>query len=431
MSELQSRLDSIQDHILELFERQSTDLKDHEQYWLLIRREQAILFLARQKHVRLSMPVPSQAASKSRARDAIEMSLLIKGLSESQYGTEEWTLQQVSRERLLAPPEYTFKKGGRPITVMFDDMPDNTAEYTAWDLIYYQDADNQWQKAKGDVDMEGLFYKDSEGDKVYYVDFSREATKYGRTGKWSLLYNNNALASVDSPGYRDSDTESSPDSSPVPARSSRNSKSRSPAKDTRRRPRLWLRSKSRSRSRSRSSSRSSGRSRSRSPFRRGASTVLTERTRRSPGSHLQSPGSPVSSTSAGRRGSAGPRRLGSSSRPRELAPDQVGSSRQTVSSRPRSSLERLLEEARDPPGLLLTGPPNTLKCYRYSLKNKHSSLFTLISTTFHWTESKGPKRIGDGKMVIMFDDEAAREWFLKTVSLPRTLAAVKVDFGGL
>ncbi|AHJ81399.1 putative E2 early protein [Eptesicus serotinus papillomavirus 3] len=443
MSELQNRLDYIQDQILELFEKQSTDLQDHEQFWLLTRKEQAILFLARQNNVRLSMPVPSLAASKARARHAIEMSLLIKSLSESVYGREAWTLQQVSRERLLVAPEYTFKKGGRPVTVMFDDNHDNTAEYTAWDSIYFQDADNEWHRSKGDVDMEGLFYRDNDGHKIYYIDFAREAARYGSTGKWSLLYNNNALASVDSPGYRDSSGESSTDSSPLSARSAtRPTEDRGSPQGSRRRPRLWVRP--RSRTRSRSLSRSSGRSRSRSRSRsRGATrasiqpaagTRSRSRSRTRSRSRPRSRGSPVSPASpASLRGgrSPGSRRLGRSPRPRAVDPEQVGSSKRSVPAGPKRRLETLLQEARDPPGLLLTGPPNTLKCYRYSLKKNHSSLFSYISTTWHWTEAKGTKRVGNGKMLIMFEDSERREWFQKIVSLPRTLSASKVSFAGL
>lgn len=369
------------------------------------------------------------------------MSLFIDSLKKSVYGEEPWSHHEVTRERLLAPPQYCFKRGPSSVQVQYGADPDNAVEYTAWDMIYYQDADNVWHKTGGEVSVEGLYYYEGE-DVVYYVDFEEESRKYGSAGNWSLLYNNHTLASVGSPG-RDSESEhsvSSPESRKSPARARYGTRARSVS-----------RSRSRTRSRSRSSSISrrarSTRSRSRSTSRE--STPLTEtaaadirrRRRRSESTRSSSPTKdPASPSSTPRRGRPSPLRVGGSSRARRLgpstgpgpvAPEQVGSSKRSVPKRSGGRLETLVREARDPPGICVRGPPNALKCYRYTLKSKHSEKFSFVSTTWTWTVSENPTRVGDGRMLVMFSSEQARRQFLETVPVPRTMSVFPVQFGGL
>lgn len=454
MTDLQDRLDSIQDQILDLYEKNSTDLSDHEKFYLLSRREHAILFLARQKGTKLSMPLPSLAASKSRARDAIEMSLLVGSLKNSPFGSETWSLQEVSRERLNAPPAQTFKKGGGPVQVQFGDNPENVMEYTVWDFVYYQDDNEQWFKASGGVDLDGIYYTDAADEKVYFISFSEEAEKFHTPGKWSLLFDNNALAFVGSPQQvssetfgreRSSSTSSSTTSHTAsPSRTSRSSRSRRP------RARSY---RSRSRSRSRSGSRgtgsfSSSRSRSSTPRRRPANRVSRganspspdlrrRRVSTSPGPHTRSqtpsPSLARGSATPERRGrSVRPRGLDSGGGPQPLDPEQVGSSRKTVQRRASGRLGELLAEARDPPGIVLCGPPNTLKCYRYQLKKSHASKFKLISTTWKWTEASNITRVGGGgRIILLFDSEGQRAQFLKSVHLPKAITAYTVSFNGI
>lgn len=466
MTDLQARLDFIQDKILDLFEKNSTDLADHLQFYYYGRKEHALLYLARQQGIRLSMPVPSLAASKSRAKDAIEMYLLVESLMKSPYGREEWTLPQVSRERYTAPPVNTFKKGGSHVQVQFGPDADNVTEYTTWEHIYLQDADDEWYKADGGVDLQGLYFIDSAGQTMYYVKFSDEAVKYGTPGNWALLYDNNPVAFVTSPG-----ADSSSSSLPRRARSRSQSSSTSSSSGghsrllrrrarsrtssiTRSRSRSSTpgrgrsrRGRTRSRSRSISKRRSGSRSRSRSRSRtrtRGQPTLPAadfERLgyrAREPFSQSPSPPAPhaVSSTSASspRRSRGGSRSpgVGRLPGPGQLAPDQVGSSRSTVPRGARSRLEQLRLEAADPPGLCLAGAPNKVKCYRFYLKKHHHHRFDYISTTFQWTSSDSTDRVGGGaRMVMLFSSEAARRDFIKTVQLPTSIQSYPVSFGGL
>lgn len=440
MTDLQDRLDSIQDQILALYEKNSQDLADHENFYLLNRREQAILYLARQKGTRLAMPLPSLAASKARARDAIEMSLLVGSLKKSQYGTEPWSLQEVSRERLAAPPANAFKKGGGPVQVQYGDDPDNVVEYTVWDWVYTQDENELWHKYPGGVDLDGIFFTDDDGEKMYFIRFSDESKRYGAPGKWSLLFDNNALAFVGSPRQsspdtrsRASTTSSSTTSTPT-ASPSRLYRSRSRTRSWRSRSRTRSRSRSVTFSRSRSSSRSRGSTKNRRAD--SSSSPNLGRRRRSispPDTRPCTRSQQTSSPSASGRGrSTGSRRLDPCTGSGPVAPEQVGSSRKTLQRRSSGRLGDLLQAARDPPGVVLCGPPNTLKCYRYQLKKSHASKFALISTTWKWTEANNITRVGGGgRITILFESEAQRAYFLKTVHLPRTITAYTVSFNGV
>lgn len=445
MTDLQARLDSIQDRILTLYESNSTNLADHLQFYLLSRQEHALLYVARQKGIKLAMPLPALATSKARARESIEMSLLIESLLNSPFGNEAWTLPEVSRERLLAPPKYCFKKDGAPIQVQFGDDPDNVVEYTTWGWIYFQDTSDEWYKVPGKIDLDGLSYKDSDGDTVYYVSFKEEARKMGTPDKWSLLYDSNLLAFSGSPS-----SESSSSSSSSSSFERGRTKTRSSSRESRvwwGRPRSVSESRSRSRTRSRSRSRRRTRSRSRSRTKSPTPPSNLQQRRRD----QRQPSAGTTTTSSGpilrqntaaqtqkgqkrtttRRRSPGARGVRPGNRPSFVVPEQVGSSLKTVSSGPGGRLGQLLREARDPPGLCLRGPANTLKCYRYSLKKHHPTSCTAISTTWKWTDSGNTTRLGDGRMLLLFDTAADRDIFLKTIHIPKTLSYYFVEFGGI
>ncbi|UBK24602.1 E2 [Eptesicus regulus papillomavirus] len=447
---LSSRLDSIQDQILSLYERDSDDLRDQIKFWELTRKENVLLHYARKQGLRTlsQQPVPSLASSESKAREAIEMTIVLTSLANSPYGREPWTMQECSRERLLAAPPYCMKKGGGPVQVMFDNDAENVVEHTSWDTIYYQDEDDQWRKVQGQVDLDGLFYTQEDGLKVYYVSFKDEANKYSQTGKWSLIYNNNLLASVDSsPGSSAGPLYTS---SPHPARHRRSSTDSTSSEAAQRyqRPqrqrkqgeqapqgtqkRVQLRGRSRSRSRSR---RREVRSRSISLVSQASGssspTGFGRRPPKQPDSTRRRRG-----VAGGGRGRSGRSPSGSrqrsrsrSRRPEAPSPEEVGSSREQPKGGSVGRLGRLLQEARDPPGICLRGPANTLKCLRYSLKSKHSSQFSLISTTWHWTESVSTARIGRARMLITFESEQQRSTFLTKVTLPKSVSYFLVNLG--
>lgn len=361
MEKLSRALESVQEDLLILYEKDSTELRDQIDHWRHNRREQVLLYVAKKNGVmRLGMtPVPPLAASHQRAKDAIEQGLLLESLAESPYAGEEWTLQDTSRERVLAPPAYCFKKRGLQIDVRFGGETDNVSRYVLWQDIYHQNATDAWVKTSGKMDKYGLYYVDDLGMKVYYVDFIKEAQKYSRTHKYEVL-TVPAVSTSTSPAAGRGDYSSS--SSPW-------EKSSTPAKRRRKTP--------------------------------------THR--------------PL--TTRGSRGRRGPRELGlpQDSRPTPPSPEEVGGSHETVATGGGGRLGRLLLDARDPPVLVLTGDPNSLKCLRYRLKSKYFSLFDAVSTTFKWTGQKGSEKWGPGRMMLAFRDEKQRQNFVDHVHLPKTV----------
>lgn len=69
--------------------------------------------------------------------------------------------------------------------------------------------------------------------------------------------------------------------------------------------------------------------------------------------------------------------------------------------------------------ILLRGEPNTLKCYRYRVKDKLRGSFDKISTTWSWVASQGNTRIGRARMLLSFVSEDQREKFINVMKLPK------------
>lgn len=382
---------------------------------------------ARQKGITAIGPnaVPSLASSKEKGRQAIEMLLLLRSLEQSKYGSETWNLRQTSRERLTAAPEYCFKKGAIHIDVQFDDDPENTVEYVSWEEIYYQDDEGEWQKVLGEIDVEGLFYTQVDGLTVYYVNFADEAKRFSNTGKWSLVYNNKFLASItslDPQAESGSSSERSVDSSPR----------RQPRRSVRPRNSTPVSGRSET---SPSPKRTERRGRTELPVSIVSPISIHPTTSRGGGgrrSRSRSPARPSTSSgqSGGRRG-GDPRQSSRRDTPPAPSAAEVGTVRTSTPQRPGGRLSRLLREAWDPPGLLIKGPPNAVKCYRYTLKSKYSDLFRAVSTTWHWTARDSVERLGNARMLVLFDDNIERRRFQSRVKLPRTLESFDVQLGGV
>lgn len=366
MESLSKRLELVQEELLTLYEEDSERLEDQVRQWTLIRKENALLHAARRKGImRLGMnAVPTLASSEHRAREAIEMTLYLESLLHSPYGTEPWTLQQTTRERLLAPPQYCFKKGGYAVDVVFDGDPNNAATYTAWEHIYYQNGDDAWHKVPSHVDHHSIYYVQDDGLQVKYISFQEEAEAYSRTGKWQVFVNNKPILPSSGTGPRPSGD------SPR-----REGKSASPKTKT---------------------------------------TSPTQRLRRRARQHVSGGG-----------------RQGKQRRRVPPSPEEVGSSHTTPATRPRGRLETLLQDARDPPAILLKGRPNVLKCFRYYCKAKHPTLCKYISTTFSWTTSKGTERVGEARVIIVFSDPHQRSSFLSRVKIPASIQHVSLNLDGI
>nr|AFN27345.1 early protein [human papillomavirus 35] len=186
METLSQRLSVCQDKILEHYETDSTCLSDHIQYWKLIRLECAVFYKAREMGIKTlnHQVVPTQAISKAKAMQAIELQLMLETLNTTEYRTETWTLQETSIELYTTVPQGCFKKHGVTVEVQFDGDKQNTMHYTNWTHIYILE-DSICTVVKGLVNYKGIYYV-HQGVETYYVNFREEAKKYGKKNIWEV-----------------------------------------------------------------------------------------------------------------------------------------------------------------------------------------------------------------------------------------------------
>lgn len=481
MENLSERFNVLQDQLMNIYESAAETLESQIEHWQILRKEAVLLYFARRKGVtRIGyQPVPTLAVSEAKAKEAIGMVLQLQSLQKSEYGTEPWSLVDTSAETYRSAPENYFKKGPMPIEVIYDKDADNANLYTMWKFVYYVDEDDNWHKSESGVNHTGLYFMQG-NFRHYYVLFADDARKYSATGHWEVKVNKETVFTPvtsstppDSPGgQRDPNTSSktpttTTDSasrlSPTASREQSqqtNTKGRRyerrPSSRTRRQTQTRQkrsRSTSKSRSRSRSRSLSSNR-RSRSKSRRKASTTrgrgrgsptaTSDQSSRSPSAtssttSLRSRGSSRVGRSRGERSRVGrsrgrgkrsrespsptntkrSRRQSGSSRLHGVSADAVGTSVHTVSGRNTGRLGRLLEEALDPPVILVRGEPNTLRSFRNRAKHMYRGLFSSFSTAWSWVAGDGIERLGRTRMLISFVSFNQRKHFDDTVRYPK------------
>lgn len=439
MDNLSERFNVLQENLMDIYESGQEDIETQIKHWQLLRQEQVLFYYARKNGVmRVGyQPVPPLATSEAKAKDAIGMVLLLQSLQKSPYGKEPWTLTQTSLETVRSPPANCFKKGPQNIEVMFDNDPENLMSYTVWSFIYYQNLDDTWNKVEGRVDYHGAYYM--EGSlKVYYIQFEVDAARFGKTGRWEVHVNEDTIfAPV---------TSSSPaagegtDASPINA-ASRSSPARglsatsvSTRTTQRTSPRRYRRKASSptattTRHKRQDTRRSRSTSRGRQAISRGGERRQRRRERsysrdssRSPnrgrGGSSGGPTTRSQSRSLSRSRSRTRSRSRGSSAGGGVAPEQVGKSVRSVGRNPGGRLTRLLEEARDPPVILLRGEANKLKCFRYRAKKRYGSLVKYYSTTWSWVGANTNDRIGRSRMLLAFNTYDERELFIQKMKLP-------------
>ena len=359
-----------------LYEEGAKTIDAQLDHWKIIRQQYVLFYYARKEgYKNLGLQVlPTLAVSEYKAKEAIQQTLLLESLKKSRFGNEEWTLSDTSAEITLTPPRNTFKKKPFIVDVWFDHNPENSFPYTNWDFIYFQDEQENWHRASGEVDINGLYFVDSHGDKNYFVIFAGDVERYSNSGQWTVKFKNQTISSVDSSQRPLSDI------SPQGSVSSSGDSFAEPTTTT-----------------SRRNKGEEGLPHSTTP----ASPDLRRGQRRRREQQREQP------------------TRGRSKRRREeeqafgVTPGQVGRRHHTVSRRHLTRIERLTEEARDPPIILVKGGGNNLKCWRYRI-TKSNRLFEQMSTVFRWTGSDFGHR-----MLISFRDTEQRTLFLKTTSLPK------------
>ena len=379
MESLINRFDAVQEAILSHIESGSTTLKSQIEYWENVRKENIIMHYARKQGLTtLGMqPLPTLAVTEYNAKEAIKLSLTLQSLLKSPFGTESWTLTEVSAQLINTPPQNCLKKNGYEVEVWFDDNKNNAMVYPNWDRLYYQDANEMWHLVKGEVDYDGCYFVDHTGDRAYFTIFNADAERFSETGKWTVHYKTQVISS--SIVSSTSSYHSSIDEDPIP----------------------------------------------------GPSTYTP--TKKSTTRHQESPGHPSSTTSPeakslrlrrgrkqGESGDSGGetpskrrRRGGLGSAPSAA---EVGQRHRTPQRKGLSRLGLLQEEARDPPLICISGTANSLKCWRYRKSNQCPQRFLVMSTVFQWV---GDTSHTHSRLLVAFRSNAEREAFVKHTQLPR------------
>lgn len=374
---------------MSIIEEAPDDLQSQINYWESVRKSSAITYHARSEgYSRLGLhPLPTRAASEYNGRQAILMLRLLKSLQKSEYARERWTLRDCSAEVVLnTEPKRHFKKRGRDVEVWFDDNRYNALPYTLWEQIYYEDDNRHWYKVQGHADYDGLFYKNHLGEKVYYTVYAPDAEKYGATGTWTVHYDNQSIyppvTSTRRPPPDESGGDSPDDSTPAEAG-----------------PSGFF----------------GGRQAPEAPLRRVETPAGVRRRQRESRSQSRSPRTKRQRPDSTTGGRGGGRRGGS---PGESAPTagEVGQRHQSVDGKNLTRLQRLQQEARDPPLILVQGGANSLKCWRNRFTRKHRDLFIAASSVFKWLTIGGQQ---SSRILVAFRDASQRQLFLKIITIPR------------
>lgn len=385
MNSLEARFDAVQDQILSLYEKGSTDLADQILYWSLVRKEGALEVVARRQGLnRLGLhTVPSQVGAEHKAKSAILMHLQLTSLKNSKYGGEPWTMPETSIEMYeRTEPSGTFKKHGHEAEVLYDCNEENAVSYMVWGAIYKQEEDGVWQKYSSDVDYYGVYYTDRHGNRVYYEDFDKDSDRFGRLKQWTVNFKTSTFTSCP-----DSSTKETCTSTPT-----------------------------------------------HSKRRRDCDTTDTGPTkkalRRTP-----SPTTPIK-VGLGRRQRQGEPRSGRGTHTEHteqvgVSPEEAGRGLQGPPRHCGGRLQNLHADARDPPIILVKGPPNSLKCWRNRVRRRFPRPFSQISTVFTWVDERDSVGATSAQLLVAFTDDHQRTVFLETVTVPKGALVYKGSLDGL
>lgn len=413
--DLNQLYESLQEQILNLYEQENTDLASQLLHWRLIRRSSAVQYYARKQGLkRLGLqPVPSLASSEAAGKQAIEMTILLDSLMQSPFAQESWTLQDTSADLVLnTDPQRTFKKLPFTVEVWFDDDKDNTFPYVNYRLFYVRDENNFWYKAEGKVDYDGLYYEEPNGDRAYFKLFATDASVYSKRGFWTVHYNSHVLF----PPPTSSRPLTGP-SSIVVIDSDEEQPGPSKAADT------VTGQTHPGPADSDQSEEESERTGRRTP---GSPKAVGVRPRQGEGQ--REPSSPpikrAKADSSGgfrRRGARGGggtgggirRRSGGGSAP---TAEEVGRGHFLVTQRGLTRLGRLQEEARDPSIIIVQGPANCLKCWRFRL-SRYKEYFENSTSVFRWVTK--PCDAPESRILVSFKSTTQRQQFITYVKIPK------------
>lgn len=410
--DLNQLYESLQEQILNLYEQENTDLASQLLHWRLNRRSSAVQYYARKQGLRRLglQPVPSLASSEASGKQAIEMTILIDSLMKSPFAQESWTLQDTSVELVLnTEPQRTFKKLPFTVDVWYDNDPENVFPYVNYRLIYVRDDNGYWYKTEGQADYNGLYYEEASGDKAYFKLFDEDARVYSKTGTWTVRFNSHVLFPPPSSSRPltgssnvvviDSDDEDEPGPSTAADSSTRQAVSR---------PGTPKQSAEESERAGRGSPRCSPASGVR-PGQGEPSSPPCKRAKADSSGGIRRRGA----RGGGGTGGGGGRSSGGGSAP---TAKEVGSRHFSVIKRGLTRLEQLQEEARDPSIIIVQGPANSLKCWRFRL-SKYKDYFENCTSVFRWVTK--PWQAPESRILVSFKSNSQRQQFVTYVKIPR------------
>ena len=374
-----------------LYETNPTDLKSQITHYQLLRKEGVLQYYARKEgYDRLGLQyIPPLKVSEHHAKTAIKMILVLESLSKSEYASEQWTFADCSADRFNSPPKNCMKKHSFEVEVWFDNDKKNTFPYINWRDIYYQDENDEWHKVKGEVDYNGLYFTELDGTRNYFLLFEKDAYRYGKTGTWTVNYNNQQILPFVTSSSRKSISDTKEDTTDGEPSTSF---STSQEKDNRRRT---LRPQEGSPS---------------------STTRYTRKRRRGGGEQGESPPSTKRRRGAQSDGTSD-----------YVSAEEVGRSHRSVQRTGLGRVERLKEEARDPPIIQLKGGANSLKCWRNRFKIKHKNSFIAITTVYKWVANTNADVV-ESRLMVAFKDNAQRAAFIASVHIPK---GVSMSLGSL
>ncbi|AEA35058.1 early protein E2 [Saimiri sciureus papillomavirus 1] len=379
MEGLTSRLDALQEQLIDCYEADSKNLEDHIHHWSLLRKENAYMYRARQlgMHKVGLQIVPPLAVSQQKAHQAIEMHLALQSLNKSQYRTEDWTLTDTSQEMWMCPPQKCFKKRGKRVEVWFDGRSENAMQYTLWTHIYVQREDGTWTKVAGYAEHKGLYYLQGK-ERCYYVDFQQECERYGTTGTWVVQGADGQNETCDSVSSTSTDATTAAAAAlsftGFTGQLQTTCKAAVPQPITS------------------------------TPTKRPADTELDCAPKR------------------GRLGDTSPKHRGPAT---HVAGHRAKyNSGCNNSSRVNSDNNGTDSDHQVAPVVLLKGDANCLKCHRFRLR-KYSELYVAASTTWYWAAKTGSERLGQATVTVSFASEGQRARFLAKVPIPSGITVIQ------
>ncbi|AAN09918.1 putative regulatory protein E2 [Rangifer tarandus papillomavirus 1] len=402
MSAASEHLLAAQETQMTLIEKDSTSLRDHETYWGAVRREHGLLYAARKKGLtRLGcVPVPPCSVSAEKAKQAICMQLITRELINSQWANEPWSLCDLSWDRYQANPKGCLKKGARVVEVEYDGNSTNKTWYTTWTVVLTRKTEEEgWEAATGGADEKGLYYTTMHGDKrVYFETFDIDASRWSRTGNWTV---------------RDNDRVFHSNSGAAPSRNDRE-----PIEG------IWTSDGRRETRGSDTPDRALPHSPSRVEPLCGAFRAGENRNR---SVHRPTPyrSAPPTRNGVGPDSSTGvscplPVVLAPRLQEGPPSPDSTDVIPKGSDTTPRFSL---LTKTGGQPCLILSGNGNQTKCFRFRCKKHFRRHYEHVTTTWWTVGERGSERQGDACILVTFKNSCQRQDFLKTVPLPPGMQA--------